>query len=152
MKNAQPGKKTELSAPVQGSDIIAVGAFPNKTDSVCAEVLVRLLNYERLTGLDAVGAANTTRLAAVVHYLASEYGWTIERTNLAAGCSDGRVSWVVEYWLPAGAVSRAMDEGAGKWCADVRAARAALKAKVPEARQEAERLNAARRCQQQPGQ
>jgi hypothetical protein len=115
-------------------------------------VLARLLNHERLTGLDAVSAASTTRLAAVVHYLASSYGWSVQTTDMAAGCRDGRVSWVVEYSLPAEAVSRAMAEGAGKWCADVRAARAALKAKAAKARRKAERLNAARRCLHHPNQ
>lgn len=145
MKNAQPGLNAELSAPVEGGPIIAVGTYPSKADSVSAEVLARMLNFERLTSLEAVNAASTTRLSAVVHYLAKEYGWRIEVTDKATGCKDGRVSWVAEYWLRNEAVSRAMAGGAAKWCNDVRAARTALKAKAAEARRKAERLNAARK-------
>lgn len=143
MNDARPSK-TESSAPRQGAQIIGPGAFPSKHASVCAEVLTRLLNRERLTSLDAVGEASTTRLSAVVHYLVRDYGWPIEAADKATGCRDGRVSWVAEYSLPAETVARAMAIGAADWCAKVRAARRALRAKAAQARQQAARFNAAR--------
>ena len=117
-----------------------------------SEPLARLLNHERLTSLDAVADASTTRLSAVVFYLASKYGWTIESTDKAAGCRDGRVAWVSEYTLPADTVARAMAAGAAAWCADVRAARRALRAKAAEARRKADRANDARKTRPHPGQ
>ena len=150
MKTPDP-TKAESSA-LNSVNFNVPGGFPTKHSSVCAEVLARLLNYERLTSLDAVADASTTRLSAVVFYLASKYGWTIESTDKAAGCHDGRVAWVSEYTLPADTVARAMAAGAAAWCAEVRAARRALRAKAAEARRKADSANAARKTRPHPGQ
>lgn len=145
--------KIEQSATREGAQIIAPGGLPTKLNTVTAEVLARLLNHERLTSLDAVGEASTTRLSAVVFYLASEYGWHIEATDKAVGCRDGRVAWVAEYSLPAETIARAMAAGTGEWCARVRAARRARRAKAAQARCAAERANAARlKRREHPGQ
>ena len=150
MKTPDP-TKAESSA-LNSVNFTALGGFPAKQSSVCAEVLARLLNGERLTSLDAVIDASTTRLSAVVFYLSNNYGWTIESTDKAAGCRDGRVAWVSEYTLPADTVSRAMDAGAAAWCANVRAARRTLRAKAAVARCDADRANAARKFRPHPGQ
>jgi hypothetical protein len=115
-------------------------------------VLARLLNHERLTSLDAVNEASTTRLSAVVHYLVNEYGWTIEATDKAAGCRDGRMAWVAEYSMPADVVACAMAVGAAAWCTKVRAARRVLRTKAAESSRNAQRLNAARKRQPHPDQ
>lgn len=142
----------ESSATRQGAPIITAGGLPTKLASVCAEVLARLLNHERLTSLDAVHDASTTRLSAVTFYLCESYGWQIEAKDKAAGCRDGRVAWVSEYFLPADIIASAMAAGAGAWCAKVRAARSALRAKAADARRMAERANAARKSRPHPGQ
>ena len=145
--------KAASSAPGQGGQIIAPGGLPAKLNTVTAEVLARLLNHERLTSLDAVSEASTTRLSAVTHYLAKEYGWPIEAVDKAAGCRDGRVAWVAEYFLDPQVIARAMAAGAGDWCAKVRAARRARRAHAARARREAERANAARKARRNhPGQ
>ncbi len=148
MKNARPAK-AESSATRQGAQIIAPGGLPIKVNTVTAEVLCRLLNHERLTSLDAVSEASTTRLSAVTFYLCEAYGWAIEATDKAAGCRDGRVAWVSEYSLPAETIARAMAAGAGVWCASVRAARLARRAHAARAKREAERVNAARRTRRE---
>ena len=145
--------KAVSSATRQGTQIIAVGALPAKLNTVTAEVLARLLNHERLTSLDAVDEASTTRLSAVTHYLAKQYGWPIEANDKAAGCRDGRVAWVAEYFLPPEIILRAMAVGAGDWCFRVRAARRARRAHAAQARSNAERANAARTAHRHhPGQ
>ena len=137
----------------QGAQIIAPGGLPDKLNTVTAEVLARLLNHERLTSIDAVSEASTTRLSAVTHYLAKEYGWPIEAVDKAAGCRDGRVAWVAEYFLDPQVIAHAMAAGAGDWCAKVRAARRARRAHAARARREAERANAARKARRNhPGQ
>ena len=142
--------KTVSSATRQGAQIIGPGGLPAKLNTVTAEVLARLLNYERLTSLDAVDEASTTRLSAVTFYLAEKYGWPIEAVDKAAGCSDGRVAWVAEYFIAPEIVARAMATGAGDWCAKVRAAR---RAHAAQARRDAERANAARNARRpHPGQ
>ena len=81
--------KAVSSATRQGAQIIGPGGLPAKLNTVTAEVLARLLNYERLTSLDAVDEASTTRLSAVTFYLSEKYGWPIEVVDKAAGCRDG---------------------------------------------------------------
>jgi hypothetical protein len=100
------------------------GALPRKTDTVTAEVLALLLAGQHLTGLDAVVAASTTRLAGHVHRLQTEYGWTIERFERAAPCKDGRVATVTVYHLPAAIVGQSLAVEARVWCTDVQLARA----------------------------
>ena len=143
MENARP-IKDEASAPGTGDRIIATGGYPAKLATVTAEVLARLLAGEKLTSLDGVREASTTRLGAVVFYLKNEYGWPIEAADKAAGCRDGRVSWVAEYAMPPDSIAAAMAAGAAVWCAEVRRARAALRANAAQASRFAERVNAAR--------
>jgi hypothetical protein len=152
MKNARPAKAVS-SVTRQGAQIIAPGRLPVRQDTVTAEVLCRFLSYERLTGIEAVTEASTTRLAAYVDYLKG-YGWTTETVSKATGCRDGRVATISEYWLPAEVIAAAMAAGAGAWCDGVRVARKALRAKAAQARREAERTNAARRARRDhhPGQ
>ena len=143
MQTPEPSKK-DPSATGQGAQIISPGEFPAKLNTVTAEVLARLLNHERLTSLDAVSEASTTRLSAITHYLGKEYGWPIEADDKAAGCRDGRVAWVAEYFLAPEIIARAMAAGAGAWCAKVRAARRFRRTQAAQARRSAARANASR--------
>lgn len=146
---------TEVTTSAQDSaKFTALGRYPVRLDTVTAEVLVRLLNFETLTSLDGVFDASTTRLSAVVCYLQADYGWTINRRQIATGCKDGRVSWVMEYFLDPLTIEAAMAAGAGTWCADVRRARTALRKKAAEAVRKAAEANlaAAARRRTHPGQ
>lgn len=141
MKNARPVPKDEAGAPGMGAAIVTPGVLLDKRDTVRAEVLARFIVGERLTGLSAVTDSSTTRLAAVVHALGG-YGWAIERTERAAGCRDGRIAYVSEYWMRPDLCAAALAAGAGVWCQEVRAARRALRAKAAKARTAAARFNA----------
>lgn len=112
------------------SGVVPPLVFPRKHAGVTAEVLRRFLAGERLTSLDAVAGASTTRLAAVAHYLTSAYGWPIESKDKAVGCRDGRTAHVSEYYLAPLTIQRAAGVGAADWCASVRAARALQRARV----------------------
>lgn len=128
-------------------------AYPKRTASACAEVLARLLNGEVLTGMDAVFEASTTRLSAHTHYLGGRYNWPIEAEARAVGCADGRLSIVAAYKLPADCIHAARAAGAGRWTAEVKAARAALRAKAADAQRRAAAMNKARkRSASHPGQ
>ena len=145
--------KAVSSVTRQGAHIIGAGDFPVKQNTVTADVLARLLNGERLTSLDTVYEASTTRLGAVVFYLVNTYGWQIESIDKAAGCKDGRVAWVSEYFISNDTRTHALAAGAGQWCAAVRAARTKRRAHAAQARREASRANTARNAyRQQPGQ
>ena len=86
--------KAVSSATRQGAQIISPGGLPAKLNTVTAEVLARLLNYERLTSLDAVDEASTTRLSAVTFYLAEKYGWPIEAMDKAAAVMAAWHGWL----------------------------------------------------------
>lgn len=144
MKNARNTQKSEASVAVEAAPIFAPGALPAKTHTVTAEVLAHLLAHKRLTGLETVFDAGTTRLAAVVDYLQKHYGWSISREDKATGCKDGRVAYVSEYWIPPETVAASMAAGAGEWCCNVRIARRQLRAKAAQAARTAAQLNAAR--------
>ena len=149
MKKRPTPQKAESSAPNKRN---FTGSFPTRINTVTADVLARLLNYERLTGLESVIDSSTTRLSAFVHALKTKYGWQIEAEDKAVGCRDGRVSYVAEYGIPPGVVADARAAGAAGWCADVRAARRALRAKAAQARRKAEQANAAIKSRPHPGQ
>lgn len=152
MKNAPNRKKAIEGAADQGAVIIAPGAYPVKTNAVCAEVLARLLNGERMNSDDTLDKCSTMRAAAHINYLHTSYNWHFLTEDKATGCRDGRVSWVAEYRLPPETIERAMAAGAGAWIAKVRKDRAALRAKAAEAYRKAQALNAARKRQPPPGQ
>lgn len=130
----------------------ASGNLPFRQNTALAEVLMRLLAGESLTGMDAVFDASTTRLAAKVFQLETSHGWKIERRTNAVACSDGRVSYVKVYYLNPQAIEAAMVTGAATWCAETRVARRELRAKAAKAKLEAQRANAARQRRQLPGQ
>lgn len=142
-RDARPSFKTESSATVEGAPILSPFGFPAKLNTVCAEVLCRLLLGERLTGLAAVGEASTTRLAAHIFYLEDSYSWQVERIEKVAGCKDGRITYVAEYFLHPSVIAQAMARGAAQWCVKVKAARLKLRANAAKAKQQAERANRA---------
>ena len=121
-----------------------IGAFPTRHNTVTAEVLARLIGGENLTGLDAVDSASTTRLAAVVDYLGTSYGWQIDRADIAVGCNDGRVAVVKAYYLNRATIRRSFDAGALEFCRNVKDARAKTRKQANKARAEADKRNAAR--------
>lgn len=144
MKTPTPNKKHGAGAPGQGADIPSSGALLERQNTVIADVLARFIAGERLTGLHSVTDSSTTRLAAVVHALGG-YGWYIQRADLAAGCRDGRIATVSEYWLHPDQCAAALAAGAGAWVAEVRRVRAARRKNAPKARAVAASVNARKR-------
>jgi hypothetical protein len=144
VKTSTTNQKHEAAAPGQGADIVASGMLLERQNTVIADVLARFIAGERLTGLHSVTDSSTTRLAAVVHALGG-YGWYIQRADLAAGCRDGRIATVSEYWLYPDQCAAALDAGAGAWVAEVRRVRAARRKNAPKARAAAASVNARKR-------
>lgn len=120
------------------------GTFPTRHNTVTAEVLSRLCNGENLTGMDAVFGCSTTRLAAVIHYLAEEYGWNVSHVDIDVGTNDGRVAVIRAYFLPRATIRHAFDRGALEFRRSVKDARAKTRKHAPKAKAEAEKRNAAR--------
>ncbi len=133
---------TEITTSAPNS---AIFSYPQRHASACAEVLARLLAGEVLTAGDTLSEAGTMRAAAHVHYLAARYGWPIVSEERATGCTDGRMAIVSAYSLPADCIHAARAAGAGAWCAQVRKARAALRAKAADAYRRAAAIERARK-------
>lgn len=130
------------------------GDLPTRQNTVLAEVLARLLDGAHLTGMDAVFDAHTTRLSHHIYALRKDHGWhAIEARDLIVSTKDGRVETISVYHLPEDVIEKAISKGAGRWAAEVRAARRALRAKAALAKRRAGQMNAVRiaRCPH-PGQ
>lgn len=130
----------------------AILTYPKRQASACAEVLARLLAGEVLTSADTLDKCATMRAAAHVEYLKKRYACPIESEMRAVGCTDGRVTEVAAYRLPQPVIAQARASGAGKWCAEVRKARAALRAKAADAYRRAAAIERARKRLPPPGQ
>jgi hypothetical protein len=146
MKTPDP-TKAESSAPDSANSNnpeLALGRFPIHKNTVTAEVLTRLLEGGNLTGMDAVNKCSTTRLAAAVHYLERDYGWTIDRTDIDVGTTDGRIAVVKVYYLRRTTIRRAFEAGALAFCSSVKTARATTRKHAPKAKKDAAKRNAAR--------
>lgn len=140
LKNDAHPINDEAGAPGTGAPIVTPGGFPMDPASVTAEVLARMLAGEKLTSLSAVTSSRTTRLAVFIHRLYHHYGWVIQRNTIAAGCRDGRVSWVTEYSIAPELAALAV--GREEWCGKVMAARAELREEAAAAKKRAETFNA----------
>lgn len=103
------------------------GAFPSKHNSVTADVLVRLIQGEKLTSMDAVFAASTTRLASKIHVLRHKNGWDVLSIPSVIHTVDGRFAEVSEYSLSAASIEAAMAVGGTQFCESVRVARDRLR-------------------------
>lgn len=122
----------------------AIGAYPVRRSTVTAEVLCRLLEGRRLTGMDAVFGCSTTRLAAVIHKLAVKYCWNIDHVDMVVGTNDGRVTMIRAYFLARAVIREAFDDGAREFCRSVKAAREATRKKATKAKEQAHKRNVAR--------
>ena len=142
--NSQPAEELTNNTTNFIAKPVTTGGFPTRHNTVTAEVLCRLLEGESLTGMDAVFACSTTRLSAVIHYLAGEYYWAINHVDIDVGTNDGRMTVIRAYFLPRAVIRRAFDTGALEFCRSVKAARAATRKHAPKAKAEAAKRNAAR--------
>lgn len=145
-ESGKGSRETTHNEHADSINLTRPGWFPTRHSTVTAEVLCRLLNGENLTGMDAVFDCSTTRLAAVIHYLAGEYGWNADHADIDVGTNDGRVTEIRVYFLPRAVIRNAFDAGALEFCRSVRIARAVRRKKASEAKETATRRNAARKA------
>lgn len=127
MNSAHTINDDDAGAPGTGAHIVPPGRWPVKRKTACAEVLADLLDGIILTGMDAVFGVGTTRLAAHIGYLEGIYEWRFARRERVIACSDGRTATIMTYRLDPSTILLADALGAVAWCAQVRAARAALR-------------------------
>ena len=139
-----PPNKTAFESAPEKRDYTP-GTRPVRHNTVTSAVLASFLESNTLTGMDSVFKQSTTRLGAVVHRLERDYGWHIERRDIATGTNDGRIAWIRTYWLPQATIAQAFEIGARKWIDSVKVARAKRRKQSDKCKVEADRLNAARK-------
>lgn len=139
MKNARP-QNSETSA-LDKCDYTP-GTLPKRINTVTAAVLAGMLESNMLTGMDSVFKQNTTRLGAVVHRLTRDYGWHIERRDIATGTNDGRIATISAYWLPQATIAQAFEAGAREWIDSVKAARTERRKQSDKCKADAAQINA----------
>ena len=142
MKNA-PIQNTNESAPDKRD--YTPGTLPKHINTVTASVMVALLESHTMTGMESVFKEHTTRLGAVIHYLEGEYGWHIDRRDMATGTNDGRIATIAAYWLPQETIARAFEAGAREWIKRVKVARAERRKLADKCKSDAARINLHRR-------
>ena len=102
----------------------AVGAFPKRLGTVRATSLALLLEGKRLTAMDGVRGASTTRLASDVHVLRHKLGWGVVTEEVQVSTADGRIASVARYSLPESVIAAALAAGARAFIERVMAASA----------------------------
>lgn len=142
MKNA-PTQNSSESAPNK-RQYTPVGTLPKRQYTVRAAVLATLLEGNELTGMESVFAQSTTRLAAVIYALESDYGWDIARRDLMVATKDGRSASIVAYRLLPATIEQALAMDAGAWIDEVKVVRADLKQRAFKRKLDATRAKAAR--------
>lgn len=142
MKNA-PTTYSDESAPNKRD--YNLGIMPIRRNTVTSAVLAGLLESNVLTGMDSVFKQSTTRLSAVVYRLERDYGWHIERRDIATGTTDGRIASIAAYWLPQATIAQAFAMGARAWIDSVKAARAKRREEASKCKAAAAQINAARK-------
>lgn len=140
MKNA-PTQNSSESAPNK-RQYTPIGTLPKRQYTVRAAVLAALLEGNELTGMESVFAQSTTRLAAVIYALESEYGWHIVRRDLVVATKDGRTASIVAYRLLPETIEQALVMGARAWIDEVKVVRAKLKQHAFKRKLDATKANA----------
>jgi hypothetical protein len=143
MKNA-PTTISNESAPDKRD--YTCGTMPKRINTVTAEVLSKMLESNRLTGMESVFNQNTTRLAAFVDYLQKHYGWNIERKEMVVDTKDGRTPSITIYWLSQDSITAAFEVEARAWIDSVKLARADRRKQANKKKMSAAQKSAAR-CQ-----
>jgi hypothetical protein len=139
MKNA-PVQTTNESAHDKRD--YTPGTLPKQINTVTASVMAALLESHTMTGMESVFKEHTTRLGAVIHYLEGEYGWHIDRRDIATGTNDGRIATITAYWLPQETIARAFEAGAREWINRVKVARAERRKQADKCKNDAAKMNA----------
>lgn len=122
-------KTPDTSKPVSSvpDSANSIGNFPKRRNTVTAEVLMQLLDGKSQTGMDAVFAANTTRLAAKIHDLIHKHHWGISKREERVKTNDGRITEICIYYLERKIIEAAMQAGGREFCDSVNEARAMLR-------------------------
>lgn len=118
---------TTEAVPSALDRVHSIGSFPKQRNTVIAEVLAQLLVGRHISGMDAVFAANTTRLASTIHSLIRGHLWNISHTDVVIQTNDGRVTEIRRYHLKQRIIEAAIEAGGREFCSSVDVARKSLR-------------------------
>lgn len=116
--------------------------LPNRKGSAIAAVLAMMLSGKNVNSIDEADALGSSRLKDHISNLRKRYGWdAIESMPVAVPTADGRVQWVMQYWLPLRVISLHDSDETRKWINVVRSTRHTKKADYKGAEIRARRSN-----------
>lgn len=116
--------------------------LPKRKGSAIAAVLAMMLSGKDVNCIDVADALGSSRLKDHISNLRKRYGWdAIESMPVAIPTADGRVQWVLQYWLPLRVISSHSSEETQNWINEVRSIRSSKKADYKGAEIRARRFN-----------
>lgn len=105
--------------------------MPKRKGSVIAAVLADLLSGAAIDSIDWADELGTTRLKDQISNLRKRHGWeAIESISVARATADGRVQWVMQYFMPSGVIDFYKNEKTRIWINEVRSVRRNKRADV----------------------
>jgi hypothetical protein len=97
---------------------------PKRKGSAIAAVLAELLSGKRVNCIEQADELGSSRLKDHISNLRKRHGWeVIESSPVAVATSDGRVQWVMEYWMPLNVIKLHQSEATQIWMNEVQSIR-----------------------------
>lgn len=116
--------------------------LPKRKGSAIAAVLAKLLSGAVLNSIDQADELGSSRLKDHISNLRKRHGWeAIQSFSVATATVDGRVQWVMQYWIPAWKLELHTNEQSRIWIDQVRSIRATKRADFKGAERRATRCN-----------
>ena len=120
-----------------------IGKLPTRKGSVVVSILARLLQGQKVNGIELAAEAQTSRLKDLIAPLRQQHGWgAIRSERIALSTVDGRVQWVSQYWLPADALVGVDQLKIAAWTKAVDRERYVQRLNVKQAQRRAKACNA----------
>lgn len=103
--------------------------MPKRKGSAIAAVLAALLSGKEINCIELAVDLGSSRLKDHISNLRKRYGWeAIESMPVAKATADGRVQWVMEYWMPLSFIKLHNTEETRIWINEVQSIRRSKRA------------------------
>lgn len=117
--------------------------LPKRKGSVIAAVLAELLSGASVNNIEWADTLGSSRLKDHISNLRKRHGWeAIQPYSVARATADGRVQWVMQYWMPLGVLKLHDNKETRIWINEVRSIRRSKRADFKGAEMRASRCNA----------
>lgn len=109
-------------------------SMPKRKGSAIAAVLVELLSGKEVNCIEQADALGSSRVKDHISNLRKRHGWeAIESMPKAIATSDGRVQWIMRYWIPLSVIKLHDSEKTRIWISEVQSIRRSQRAEYKDA-------------------